>query len=85
MPSEKNINELNNELGIPLDKITQAMGRSKGTQLNSKFKTCGDHALGKAKKAGVSKVAVACSTVKGKRLFIDASTPSTASKCSKKH
>ena len=61
------------------------MGKTMGLQLTGTFKFCKACALGKDKMAGVSKMAVPCSMVKGKWLFIDISSPSTASLGGKKH
>ena len=73
------INDLLIKLGHPLEDIIWAMGKAIGLQLTCIFKSCKDRALGDAKKMGVSKMAVAHSTVKGERLFIYISSPFTAS------
>ena len=49
------------------------------------FYSCNSCALCKAKKARARKTAVPCSMVKGRRLFIYISSPSTVSLGSKKH
>lgn len=60
----KGINFLHTELGHPLKK---AIGRTMGHHLTGTFKPCEDWDLGKAKKSEVSKEAVACSKILGKR------------------
>ena len=60
-------------------------GKTKGLKLTSKFKTCEDYILGKAKKAGVRKITVAHSKFKGERLYIDICLPSRASLGGKKY
>ena len=69
----------------PLDKITQAMEKAMGLQLTGTFTPCKVCVLGKAKNAWVSKMAVPCLMVEGKRLFIDTSSLSPASMGSKEH
>ena len=61
------------------------MGKAMGHMLTGTFKTCEDCALGKIKKAAVTKRAVAWSTVKRERLFINIRSTSTASLGGKRH
>ena len=81
----KDINESFTELEYFLEEITEAMGKNMGLQLTNMFKTCEDCALGKAKKAGVSKTSAANSTINGERIFIDISSPPTVSTGGKRH
>ena len=83
--SKTDIRELYTERGHPSEDITWATGKAMGLQLTGMFKPCKDCALTEAKKNGMSKMALSCSMVKGKRLFIDISSPSTATMGGKKH
>ena len=75
---KKKYYELQTELGHPSEEITGAMGKTMNLQLTGTFITCKACTLGKAKKARVSKMAVAHLTVKDDRLFINISSLSTA-------
>ena len=79
------IKALNTELGYPLEEITQADVKGMGIQLSGTFKPCRACALGKAKKAGVSKMAIPYSAVEGKRQLIGSRYPSAASMGGRKH
>ena len=72
------------KLGHSSEEITQAMETVIGFFIGMS-KPCKACVEGKEKKAGVSKIVVPQSTVKGKILFIDISSASTASMASKKH
>ena len=84
-PCKKNINDLHVELGNSSESITHATALALGIQVTSTFKLCEDCTLQKAKQQGVSKTAVAWSTILGERLFFDISSPSTPTFGSKKH
>ena len=62
----KDINKPNIKFGHPSVDITQAEGKAMGLILISVFTNCEDGALGKAKKAGGSKLAVERSKIKKK-------------------
>ena len=62
-----------------------ATGNAKSLQLIGTFKPCNACALGRAKMARVSKMAITYSTVKGQRSFIDISSTATVSMGGKKH
>ena len=81
----KGVNALDNMLGHPLEEITQTIGKAMGLKLTGMFRTCKACALGRAEKANVSKTTILHSMIKGKRLFIDVSSPSTASMGGKQH
>ena len=77
----KDINDLHTEIGHPLEENTWAMGMAVSLQITIALNPCKNCALGKAKMAGVSKMAVPCLMVKVKRLFIDINFPSGGMKC----
>ena len=83
--TKNNVNDLHTELGYPLEDTTPGTGEAMEIQLINTFKHCKGFALGKAKKAKVSKMAIPHSLVEGKRLFVDISSPFTASVGDKKH
>ncbi len=56
-----------------------------GIKLVGKFKPCEACILGKSKQRKVNKTAVECSMVTGERLYLDISSPNTASLSRKKH
>ena len=65
--------------------ITNATAKALGIQITVTFKPCEDHGLGKAKKSGVNRKAVAHSKFLRERLFFDISSPSTPTFGGKKH
>ena len=67
---KKNINDLNVELGHPLQSITCATAKALGLQVADIFEFCLDCALGKAKHCRVSKKVVAQLKILGERLFL---------------
>ena len=82
---KKGINALHTELGHPLEDITQETGKAMDIHLIGMFKPYKACALEKAKSSGVSKIAIPCSIIKGKMLFLYISSPSTAIMGGKKH
>ena len=83
--TKRNINNLRVELGHPSETITQATAKALGIQVTGTFKPCKNYALCKAEQCTVSKMAVPCSQILGKRLFFDISPPSTPTFGSKHH
>ena len=61
------------------------MGKAMGLKLTGMFKSYEDYPLGEAKKAGFRKMTVTQSKIKGKKLSIDFSPPSSVSHGSKKN
>ena len=53
-----------------LKAITRANGKAMNLKLYGIFKICEDSTLGKAKKAGTSKLPIESSKIEGKSLFI---------------
>ena len=56
---KKNINDLHLKISHPSESITHATAKAMGIQVTGTFKLCEDCTLGKVKKCGVSKKAVA--------------------------
>ena len=63
------MNNLRNELGHPFEDINQATGNAMGLKVTVTFHACNSFILGKTKRAGGSKLAVACSKIKSKCLY----------------
>ncbi len=75
----RDVNEYHKALGHPSEAITCGTAHAERILLKGNFSHCEDCALEKARQANVNKKAVPRSTNKGKRLFIDISSPSTKS------
>ncbi len=81
----RDINEYHKALGHPTEAITCARDYAQGILLKKNFNPVEDCAIGKARRANVSKKAVPRSTNKGERLFIDINSPSTKSMGGEQH
>ncbi len=81
----KNVNDLHRELGHPSEATTRATGASMGIKVVGKFEPCKACNLGKAKQRNINKTTVEHTTVPGKRLYLDISSPNTASLSGKKY
>ena len=87
MPKElktKDIKHMHTELGHPLEDNTQAKGNTMVLHLTGMFKPCKTCASDKARETELSKMAP-CSIIKGERMTINISSPSTTSTNGKKH
>ena len=83
--NKKVINDLHAELSNPSEEVTWATGKEMRLHLNGMLKFCKAFDLGKAIKAVVDKMAIPCTIIKGKRLFINISFLFTANVGGKKH
>ena len=76
---KKGHNDLHNELGHLLEKITRAMRKTVGLMVTGMFKTYEDCDLEKVKNVALNEKAVVHSSLKGEWLFINNNSPSTSS------
>ena len=65
----RDANNLQNEVGNPLEDITQAMGKAMGLKVTGTLKKCKVCTYRKTKTAEISKSAVVNSKIKGGHLF----------------
>ena len=73
------VNEYHEQLGHPSMDSTKLTATARGVTLKGPTYPCKDCAIGKGKQKGVPKEPVPRSTVPGEKLFIDISSPKTAS------
>ena len=66
----KDTNEPHNELGHPSEEITEGTENAMGLKVTSTCKICEGHALGKAIKVVVKKLAIEQVKIKGIRIFL---------------
>ena len=79
-----NVNVLHEILGYPSKATTRMMAKEMDLMVTNTFQPCKACALGKAKKANISKTVNKRSTIARKWLFIDISPPMATSFGSKK-
>ena len=76
---------LHNELGHPLEDIIPTTRKAMGFKVTGTFQVCDACIFRKAKKSGVSKLALVCSKIKSECLFFNISSPSTPCFGGKRH
>ena len=81
----KDVNKFNQELGHTGEDVTRATGKHMGLTITGTFDPCKDCGVVKAKQPKMNKGVSSKSKIPGERIFIDISSPKSASLGGKHH